>query len=57
MRLFDLFHKVGIDKEMIIKDDCERKLYCGKFSDLSMKFAYYEVCKVIEEDGIIIVYI
>ena len=57
MRLFDLFHEVGIDKVVVIKDECERELYYGEFGNVSMMFAYYEVCEVIEEDGIIIVYI
>lgn len=57
MRVFDLFHEVGIDKEVVIKDECERELYYGEFRNVSMKFAYFEICKVVEEDGIIIVYI
>lgn len=57
MRVFDLFYKVGVDKVVVIKDECKRELYCGEFGNVSMKFAYYEVCEVIEEDGIIIVYI
>ena len=56
MRLFDLFHKAN-NKEVIIRNEFGKELYHGEFNNLSMKFAYYEVCKVIEEDGIIIVYI
>lgn len=57
MKVFDLFHEVGVDKVVVIKDEYEMELYCGKFGNVSMKFAYYGVCEVIEEDGIIIVYI
>lgn len=57
MKVFDLFHEVGIDKMVVIKDECERKLYCGEFGNTSMKFAYYEVYEVVEEDDIIIMYI
>ena len=57
MKVFDLFHEVGINKEVVIKDECERELYCGKFGNVSMKYGYFKVCKVVEEDGIMIVYI
>ena len=56
MKVFDLFHMVGYNKEVIIKDECKRELFKGKFGDVSMKFAYFEVYKV-EEDNIMIVYI
>ena len=57
MKVFDLFHEVGIDKVVVIKNECERELYRGKFGDASMKFAYFVICKVVEEDDIIMVYI
>lgn len=57
MRVFDLFHEIGVNKMVVIKDECERELYCGEFGNVSMKFAYYEVCKIVEEDSIMIVYI
>lgn len=57
MKVFDLFHEVGVDRVVIIMDEYERKLYCGEFGNTSMKFAYYEVYEVVEEDGIMIVYI
>ena len=57
MKVFDLFHEVGIDKVVVIKDECERELYYGEFGSVSMKFAYFKTCKVVEEDGIMIVYI
>ena len=55
MRMFDLYCKVGADKEVVIKDECERELFKGKFGDVSMKYGYFEVCNVVEEDGIMIV--
>lgn len=57
MKVFDLFHEVGIVEVVVIKDECEKELYYGEFRNVSMKFAYYEVCEVIEEDGIMIIYI
>lgn len=56
-RVFDLFNVASINKEIIIKDECERKLFKGKFGDVSMKYGYFKVCKVVEEDDIMIVYI
>ena len=55
MRLFDLYCKGESDKEVVIKDDCERELFKGKFNDVSMKYGCFEVCNVFEEDGIMIV--
>ena len=57
MRVFDLFHEIGINKVVIIKDECERELYYGEFGNVSMMFAYFEICKIVEEDDIIIIYI
>lgn len=57
MKVFDLFHEVEIVETVVIKDECEMELYCGEFGNVSMKFSYYEVCEVIEEDGIMIIYI
>lgn len=56
MGLFDLFREVN-NKEVIIRNEFEKELYHGEFNNLSMKYAYFKVCKVIEEDDIIIVYI
>lgn len=57
MRVFDLFHEIGINKVVVIKDECERELYYGEFSNVSMMFAYFEICKIVEEDDIMIMYI
>ena len=57
MELFNLFCRTETDKEVVIKDEHERELYCGMFSDVSMKYGYFRVYKVIEEDDIMIVYI
>lgn len=57
MKVFDLFHEVGVDKAVVIKDECERELYYSEFGNISMRYAYFEVCKVTEEDGIMIIYI
>ena len=57
MKVFDLFREVGIVEVVVIKDECERELYCGEFGNTSMKFGYYEVYKIIEENDIMIVYI
>ena len=57
MKVFDLFHEVRVDKVMVIKDKCKRELYYGEFGNVSMKFAYYKVCEVVEEDDIMIIYI
>ena len=57
MELFNLFCRMETNKEVVIKDEYERELYCGKFGNVSMKYGYFKVYKVVEEDGIIIVYI
>ena len=57
MRLFDLFHEIGYNREVIIKDECKRELFKGKFGDASMRFACFKVCEVVEEDDIMIIYI
>lgn len=57
MELFNLFCRTEANKEMVIKDECERELFRGKFGDVSMKYGYFKVCKVVEEDDIIIVHI
>lgn len=57
MGLFELFYEIGVNKVVIIKDECEKELFKGKFSNVSMKYAEFKVCKVIEEDGIMIIYI
>ena len=56
-RVFDLFNVASINKEVVIKNECEMELFSGKFGDVSMKYGYFKVCKVIEEDDIMIVYI
>lgn len=55
--LFGLFYGMESDKEVIIKNECENELYCGKFGNVSMKYEYFKVYKVIEEDDIMIIYI
>ena len=57
MRVFDLFHEIGVDKVVVIKDECKRELYCGEFGNVSMKYGCFKVYKVVEEYDIIIVYI
>ena len=57
MKVFDLFHEVGVNKVVVIKDECKRELFKGEFGDVSMKFANFRVYKLIEEDDIIIMYI
>lgn len=57
MGLFELFYEIGVNKVVIIKDECEKKMFRGKFGDVSMKYGSFKVCKVIEEDGIMIIYI
>ena len=57
MRVFNLFHEIGVDKVVVIKDECGRELFKGKFSDVSMKYGSFKVCKVIEENDIMIIYI
>ena len=57
MGLFELFYEIGINKEVIIMDEYERQLYCGKFGNVSMRLAKFKVYKVVEENDIIIVYI
>jgi len=57
MKLFDLFCETEINKEVVIKNECEKELFKGKFGDVSMKYGYFKVCKVVEENGIMIVYI
>ena len=48
MGLFELFYEIGVNKVVIIKDECERKMFRGKFGDVSMKYGSFKVCKVIE---------
>ena len=57
MKLFDLIYEAGCNKGVVIKNECERELFKGKFGDVSMKYAYFKVCKVTEEDGIMIIVI
>ena len=57
MMLFNLFHKTGINNEVIIRNVHEEELYYGRFGDISMKLGYFEICKVVEKDGIMIIYI
>ena len=57
MDLFGLFYETGSNKEVVIKDECERELFRGKLGDVSMKYTSFRVCKVVEEDDIMIVYI
>ena len=57
MKLFDLYYKVKTDKEVVIRNEYERELFKGKFGDVSMRCGYFMVCKVTEEDDIIVIYI
>ena len=57
MNLFNLSSESELNKEVIIRDECERELFKGKFEDVSMKYASFKICKVIEEDDIMIIYI
>lgn len=56
MILFDLFLETDI-RDVIIVNEMGREIYNGKFGDLSMRFAYFKVYKIVKEDGIMIVYI
>ena len=57
MELFNLFCRTEANKEVVIKDECERELFKGNLDDVSMKYANFKVYKVIDEDDIIIIYI